>query len=136
MSFVLLKLWVFYLNSKKKNPGKSEQCIQDIVLLLNYKKKQDERFVYNIYIYRVFWLVNIGILWLDEMYITDNNKWFFIFTWFLASLSVQCFKIYFKILKNRMYWLIDFLVFNTNFNIISVEQILYLDIRLGVTVHI
>jgi hypothetical protein len=50
MSFVLLKLWVFYLNSKKKNPGKSEQCIQDIVLLLNYKKKQDERFVYNIYI--------------------------------------------------------------------------------------
>jgi hypothetical protein len=40
----------FLLELEKKNPGKSEQCIQDIVLLLNYKIKQDERFVYNIYI--------------------------------------------------------------------------------------
>jgi hypothetical protein len=40
----------FLLELEKKTPGKSEQCIQDIVLLLNYKKKQDERFVYNIYI--------------------------------------------------------------------------------------
>ena len=41
----------FLLELEKKTPGKSEQCIQDIVLLLNYKKKQKMRDLYTIYIY-------------------------------------------------------------------------------------